>query len=114
MKNPATDDTQTNATIVQLAAQAYGRLVPIGGVSDGTSGPQNIVPVEGVRNAVQVALAAAGVTPTDVQVTLTGGATTDADGAEVVMSDMEETEGTESSGFPAASNVVRPASEGRP
>lgn len=55
--------------VAQLAVQVYFKLLPIGGVND-PSGPQNVVPIEGVRGAVEVGCKAAGIPLQDMTLTL--------------------------------------------
>lgn len=62
--------TSTVGPIVRLAVDTYLKAVNVGGVT----GPSaNIVPVEGVRAAIEVACASALITVNDLTVTLNGG-----------------------------------------
>lgn len=55
--------------VVQLAVNTYLQNVPPGGLSD-PSGASNIIPIEGVRGAIQVACAAVAIPVQDLTVTL--------------------------------------------
>lgn len=60
--------------IIQIATQAYFSGVPIGGITD-DNGITYILPLQGVLDAVAVALAAANIRPQNLVATLNGSAT---------------------------------------
>jgi phage-related baseplate assembly protein len=57
--------------VVQVAVSTYLSALPLGGISD-PSGAQNVLPIEGVRGAIEVACAAASIKVQDLAVTLNG------------------------------------------
>lgn len=68
----ATYNTTSTQTIIRAAVAAHFPTVDIGGITDPGSGSANIFPIEGVRAAVEVALAAASVPRQDMTVLLNG------------------------------------------
>lgn len=68
---PLSFATVATATIVTKAVNAFFAALPIGGI-DVPSGPQNVVPLNGVVGAIAQALAANSVPYTDIILTLNG------------------------------------------
>lgn len=70
-------------SVIALAVPTYFAAVPIGGVVD-PGGPQNVFPIQGMLDAVAVALAASSITVQDMAATLNGTAANVSMGAALV------------------------------
>ncbi len=68
---PAAYNTTATKTIIFTAISLYFQALAIGGVTD-PGGATNVVPIEGVENAIDVALAAASIPHQDMTITLNG------------------------------------------